>query len=105
VSDESWIHINEKQLANIYQITVGHVKRLSSVARKRAKSDPPRMGRPPILTEDQEIRQKILMGNNIVRDQFRAVSALIKQQLFDIMISLILSSEALSNHCFCRLDF
>jgi hypothetical protein len=53
-SEERWVNISEKQLANIHQITVDHVKRLCSMARKRAKADSPRMGLPPILTEHQE---------------------------------------------------
>jgi hypothetical protein len=52
--DECCVNISKKQLADIYHIPVGHVKRLRFMARKRAKADPPRMGRPPIRPEDQE---------------------------------------------------
>jgi hypothetical protein len=52
--DECCVHISGKQLANIYQITIGQAKPLHSVARKRVKAGPARMDRPPIATENQE---------------------------------------------------
>jgi hypothetical protein len=52
--DQCWLSVGEKKLANIYQTSVGHMKRLRSVARKRAHTDTLRIGRGPILTEDQD---------------------------------------------------
>jgi transposase len=51
---ECGFSINPKQLASIYDISVGHVRNLLCAARKREESGPSIRGRPPILTEDQE---------------------------------------------------
>jgi hypothetical protein len=53
--DQCSLSICEKPLANTYHISVGHAKRLCHVARKRAQTNTPRIGRRQILSEDQKL--------------------------------------------------
>jgi transposase len=67
---ECGLSINAKELASIYDISVGHVKKLLHAARRRKESPPPIRGRPPILTEDQERELVTLLSSTPPNRQF-----------------------------------
>jgi hypothetical protein len=52
--NECHISINDKRLAEIYQISEGHIRRLRCVARKRQETGARAAGRPRKLTDDRE---------------------------------------------------
>jgi transposase len=51
---ECYVSINSKKLAEIYQISEGHVRRIRCAARKKEEKKPQPVGRPRKLSEDQE---------------------------------------------------
>jgi hypothetical protein len=52
--DECHVSMNDKELAAVYQISEGHVRRIHCVARKRKEHPSQPIGRPHKLTDDQK---------------------------------------------------
>jgi DNA-binding NarL/FixJ family response regulator len=53
-ADQCFVSINDKILAEIYEISLGNVKKIRCNAHRRQQDPSPRLGRPPALTDDQE---------------------------------------------------
>jgi hypothetical protein len=54
VVDECIVSMNNKMLAEMYDISVGNVKKIRCIATRRRKAEIARVGTPPALTSEQE---------------------------------------------------
>jgi hypothetical protein len=66
VVDECLVSMNNKMLADVYDISIGNVKKTCCIATRRREAEVGRVGHPPALTSEQdaEIVCRLLHGTS-----------------------------------------